>query len=67
LTSGRGAKTEIVLEVIGRFLGDFSVSELQEQCPNVGVDLIRRILREQKSSGKLECLSRGPAARWRRI
>lgn len=67
LTTGRGAKTQIVLEAIGRFHGDFSVSELQEQCPNVGIDLIRRILREQKISEKLESLGRGPAARWRRI
>jgi hypothetical protein len=46
LTTGRGTKTEIVLEAIGRFHGNFSVSELQEQCPNVGIDLIRRILHE---------------------
>ena len=67
LTAGRGAKTELVLEAIGRFHGDFSVGELQEQCPNVGIDLIRRILREQRQLNKLECLGRGPAARWRRI
>jgi Fic family protein len=66
LTTSRGAKTAMVLEAIERFHGDFSVREIQEQCPNVGVDLIRRILREQRNSSKLECLGRGPAARWRR-
>jgi Fic family protein len=66
LTNGRGAKTELVLEAIGRFHGNFSVSELQEQCPNVGIDLIRRLLRQEREAGKLECLGRGPAARWRR-
>ena len=66
LTDGRGAKTELVLEAIGRFHGDFSVSELQAQCPNVGIDLIRRLLRQERKAGKLECLGRGPAARWRR-
>jgi Fic family protein len=67
LTTGRGVKSEMVAEAIGHFYGDFAVSELQEQCPNVGIDLIRRILREQRKAGKLECLGRGPAARWRRI
>jgi len=66
LTTARGAKSEMVLEAIGRFHGDFSVSELQEQCPNVGIDLIRRILLEQRQAGRLECLGRGPAARWKR-
>jgi hypothetical protein len=59
-------RTELVLEAIGRFHGDFSVSELQAQCPNVGIDLIRRLLRQERKAGKLECLGRGPAARWRR-
>jgi Fic family protein len=65
LTDGRGAKTELVLEAIRRFYGDFSVSELQAQCPNVGIDLIRRLLRQERKAGNLECLGRGPAARWR--
>jgi Fic family protein len=65
LTDGRGAKTELVLEAIRGFYGDFSVSELQAQCPNVGIDLIRRLLRQERKAGNLECLGRGPAARWR--
>lgn len=66
ITTSRGAKTEMVLEAIGRFHGDFAVSDLQEQCPNVGIDLIRRILSDQRKLSQLECLGRGPAARWRR-
>jgi hypothetical protein len=65
LTDGRGAKTEMVFEAIRRFHSDFSVSELQAQCPNVGIDLIRRLLRQERKAGKLECMGRGPAARWR--
>ena len=45
--------------------GDFTIRDLQESCPHVGIDLIRRILREQKNVGKLECLGRGPNAKWR--
>jgi len=67
LTTGRGAKSEMVLEAIGRFHGDFSVGELQEQCPNIKIDLIRHILKQQRGLGKIECLGRGPSARWRRI
>jgi hypothetical protein len=67
LTAARGAKTEMVLQAIEHLYGDFSVAQVQDLSPTVGIDLIRRILREQKNLGKLECLGRGPLARWRRI
>ena len=67
MTAARGAKTEMVLAVIRAIHGDFSVSHLQERCPHVGIDLIRRILRDQRRGGRLECLGRGPDARWRAL
>lgn len=66
VAAGRGAKTELVLSAIESFRGEFTVGQLQEHCPTVGIDLIRRILREQRQAGKLECLGRGPGASWRR-
>jgi Fic family protein len=66
LTTARGAKTEMVLEAIQAMRGEFSVKQLQERCPHVGIDLIRRILREQRQTGALECSGRGPDARWRK-
>lgn len=65
ITTGRGTKTVMVLDAIGHLRGDFNISDLQTICPNVGIDLIRRILREQRNLGKLECLGRGPNAKWR--
>ena len=64
---GRGAKTAMVLDVIDHLVGEFSVSELHARCPMVGIDLVRRVLRQQRDDGRLECLGRGPRARWRRI
>lgn len=64
LTTSRGAKTDMVMAAIRGFHGSFTVAELQEQCPAVGIDLIRRILAREKAGGTLECLGRGPAARW---
>ena len=62
----KGAKTAMVLDVLGRMVGDFSVKDIQERCPHVGIDLIRRIMRKERQAGKLECLGRGADARWRR-
>lgn len=65
ITTGRGTKTAMVLDAMIHFRSDFTIRDLQESCPHVGVDLIRRILREQRNLGRLECLGRGPNAKWR--
>jgi Fic family protein len=66
-SAARGAKTDMVLAAIDHVHGDFSVRELQQLCPSVGLDLIRRILREQKRLGRVDRLGLGPLARWRRM
>ncbi len=66
MTAGRGAKSALVREAIERTYGDFTVADLQQQCPNVSIDLVRKILREERDAGRVECLDRGGAgARWR--
>lgn len=67
MTTAHGAKTAMVLNAIQTMQGEFSVKTLRERCPHVGVDLIRRILREERQAERLECLGRGPDARWRKI
>jgi Fic family protein len=63
--SGRGTKSEMVRTTIHHMSTDFSARDIQTACPNVGIDLIRRILREERVAGRVECLGRGPDARWR--
>jgi len=62
----RGAKTEQILAGIGRFVGEFTVSQLEQSCPGISRDMIRRVLRERQAAGAIECQGRGPAARWRK-
>ncbi|MBW4682792.1 MAG: Fic family protein [Microcoleus vaginatus WJT46-NPBG5] len=64
VTSVKGAKTAMVLDAISNLPVEFSIRDVQERCPPVGIDLIRRILRQERTSGRLECLGRGPDARW---
>lgn len=67
IQGAKGAKTAMVLDVIEHTIGEFSVSDLQERCPTVSVDMIRLVLRQQRDLGQVECLGRGRRARWRRI
>lgn len=67
LNTARGSKSQMVLQTIDAFLVDFSTAEILERCPNVSIDLVRSILKEQKAAGAVVPLGRGPGARWRRV
>ena len=67
LTAARGAKTEMVLEAIRAMRGEFSVKDLRARCPHVGIDLLRKILRDERKAGRVECLGKGPDAHWKQL
>jgi len=62
----RGAKTDLVLTAINRFMGEFTVSQVEQACPGVSKDMVRRVLREQQAAKLIECQGRGPGARWKK-
>ena len=62
----RGEKSELVINAINRAAGDFSVADLQRECPGVSVDMIRHVLKGLRRKGDVECLGRGRDALWRR-
>ena len=64
--SPRGAKTALVAQAIAAFPGEFGLRDLELACPGVSRDMIRRILKDLKQQGSVECLGRGPGARWRK-
>jgi Fic family protein len=63
----KGTKTELVLSAIARAAEPFSVGDLQRECPGVGLDLIRKVLKHQRRAGRVRCLGRGPNALWRSL
>jgi Fic family protein len=65
-TSPKGAKSELITAAISRFAGSFRVSDIQRQCPGVSVDLVRRVLKNLRSGGRVKCLGRGQSAEWQR-
>jgi Fic family protein len=62
----KGAKTDRVQDAVRAFPGDFTLSELERACPEVSRDMVRRVLRDLKAADKVECLGKGPGARWRK-
>jgi Fic family protein len=63
----RGEKQGLVLRAIEQSSGSFTVTELQQECPGVSVDMIRHVLKQLRDKRRVECLGRGRNARWRKI
>jgi len=66
MTSPKGAKTELIKSAINAFEGEFTLSALERACPGVSRDMVRRVLRELQHIKEVECLGRGPGAKWRK-
>jgi len=61
----RGAKTQTVEDIVRKLPQPFTLVELLDACPGVSQDMIRHVLKELRAAGQVECLGRGPGARWR--
>ena len=42
------------------------LADLERACPGVSRDMIRKLLRRFQAEGTIECVGRGPGARWRK-
>lgn len=67
IKSPRGAKTELIEKSVRDFSSEFSVRDLERDCPGVSRDMVRRVLRDLQAKGDVECIGRGPGALWRKI
>lgn len=67
ISSRRGGKRELVLDVIGRLGGAFRYAQIERACPDVSRPTIMRVLDELKVAGKIRPVGRGPAASWEKL
>jgi hypothetical protein len=67
IETSRGAKGALVLSAIERLPRKFTISQLAEKCPTVGIDYIRKVLRNERLAGRLKSTGRGPDAAWIRV
>ena len=64
LVVSRGSKQKLLLDAIRARPVAFTAAQLQEDCPTVSVDLIRRILNLMQGDGDVISVGRGPGAIW---
>ena len=66
VASPRGAKTALVRAAIHARTAPFTPAALEQECPGVSRDLIRRVLGQLRKEGMLEAIGRDPGAEWRK-
>ncbi len=64
LTVSRGAKREIVFDVVARLPNQFQYTDVERACPGVSRPTINRALAELRDSGKIRCIKSGRDAIW---
>lgn len=67
ITSAKGAKRELVGNILQRLPQRFRFSDLQQACPGVSYPTLKRALADLKAQGKTCCLGKGRDAQWERI
>lgn len=67
VSNTHGSKTDIIINAIDNFIGNFTMSDIEKACPDVSHDLIKKVLKQLRDSDKLEAISKGRYAKWRRI
>jgi Fic family protein len=60
----KGAKAELVRAAVERQTTPFRLSAIERECPGVGRDWIRALLREMKKDGLLKVTGHGAGAMW---
>lgn len=63
----RGAKTQLVTQAIERQVGEFSLGDIERECPSASRDMIKIVFRELKKAKKIKCLGKGKSAKWKKI
>ncbi len=59
----RGAKTQMIVSRLAALPEEFSLAQLEQACPGVSREMVRRVLAGQKGK-TVECVGRGPGAKW---
>jgi len=67
LGSERGEKTKIIKDTIEKFYGNFTVNEIKVLCPEVSIDLIRKVLKDMRKDGVIISTGKGRGSSWRKI
>ncbi len=67
ITATRGAKREMIVDVVKRVPHEFQYADVERACPGVSRPTINRALADLRRAGKIKCIKAGRDAVWRKV
>lgn len=67
IKGGKGSKTEMIRQAVKSMIGPFSISDIQDQLPTVGRDMIKLVLTDLKVEGLIVLQGKGRGSKWVQI
>lgn len=67
ITATRGAKREMIVDVVSRVPHEFQFADVERACPGVSRPTINRALADLRRAGKIKCVKAGRDAVWRKV
>jgi Fic family protein len=64
LRAAPGLKTEQIRQVVEKRKGPFTATEIHQDCPGVGRDMVRYVLRKLRDQGIVHTTGRGRGRKW---
>ena len=66
VSATRGAKREMIVDVVNRVPHEFQFADVERACPGVSRPTINRALADLRRAGKIKCIKAGRDAVWRK-
>ncbi|HEX6911343.1 MAG TPA: hypothetical protein VF142_13145, partial [Longimicrobium sp.] len=66
VTGSRGAKRDMIFDVVRRLPEEFHFADVERACPGVSRPTINRALAQMRKKGELELAKAGRDATWRK-
>lgn len=63
----KGVKTGIVITAIKKQLGEFTISDIEKECPNVSRVMIKNVFQQLQKRKEIISLGKGQSAKWKRM
>lgn len=60
-------KTDLIINTIDNFIGNFTLNDIEKNCPDISIELIKKVLNKLKDESKLESVSKGRYSKWRKL
>ena len=64
IRTGKGSKTQQIVDLINRKITPFSISDLERELPGISRDMIRLVLRQLRDKEKISPIGKGRSAKW---